>query len=47
MSGYHIEWHNSAKSLAKNKEVIKNERSVDHLAINEIETIPVQIDNEF
>jgi TM2 domain-containing membrane protein YozV/uncharacterized protein YccT (UPF0319 family) len=46
MSGYHIEWHKSNKSLAKNEKVIKNENLVDQLAINKIESLPSQMDND-
>ena len=46
MSGYHIEWQKSNKSLAKNEKVIRNENLVDQLVINEIKTLPSQMDNE-
>jgi len=46
MSGYHIEWQKSNKSLAQNEKVIRNENLVDQLVINEIETLPSQMDNE-
>ena len=46
MSGYHIEWHKSYKSLAKNEKVRTNDNVVDQLSINKIETLPNQMDNE-
>ncbi len=46
MSGYHIEWHKSNKSLAKNEKVRTNDNVVDQLSINKIETLPNQMDNE-
>lgn len=46
MSGYHIEWHKSNKSLAKNEKVRTNDNVVEQLSINKIETLPNQMDNE-
>lgn len=46
MSGYHIEWHKSNKSLAKNEKVRTNDNVVDKLSINKIETLPNQMDND-
>lgn len=46
MSGYHIDWQKSNKSLAKNEKVRTNDNVVDQLSINKIETLPNQMDNE-
>jgi TM2 domain-containing membrane protein YozV len=49
MSGYHLEWHKSNKSVVKNDEIKNLDNSVDQLSLNKIETVPEQVnlDNEF